>query len=182
MGRTIWNAASQARWEAEHASIQPKPSTSTEAEAAETEVEPILTWGKAPFDVDGPLGDDHVYEAFIDPSTSVAVEPELPTTPVTRNDCPETLDPNPTDDLEPPVTPSSGVFHSHTLPLTLPSNRHRVNPSPSSTTMTVPRHPEVRLNATSRLAERRGSPWLRYAGGESPSVPRQTDHELTLHF
>jgi len=183
MGRTIWSETCQIKWEVDQNQALPGPSIHSQVgNVQETmDLETIVPWSKSPFDVDAPLRDDHVYEAFIDPLASIAspphnpIEPELPS----RNDCPEGLDLNSSDDLEPPVTPSSGVFHSHTLPLSLPLGRGRNSPSPSSNTV---HRPEVRLNLNSRLNHRRSSV-LRLAGIEQlPTNSSRHELELTIQF
>jgi len=150
MGRRIWSSSNVARFVKDHdpsigeveRTSSPNPFESSSPQ------ESIPTWAKIPFDIDEPLRDDHVYEAFVEPghsSSSDSFPERLPShesaeASMSRaGDCPESVI---QEGLEPPVTPSSGVFHSHTLPLTLPTVRGRISPSPSSTTVS---RPEVRL-------------------------------------
>jgi len=195
MGRTVWSVSAQAKYEAENGAAA-APSSKSEQSASRSrprevrEGVDVPTWVKAPFDVDEPLRDDAVYEAFIDPSAPLtsserdSAETERDSSESERNgsdpsssrfDCPDGY--NSPEDVE-PVTPSSGVFHSHTLPLTLPTNRlGRSSPSPST--------PPLRLSPVPRTAYERGQHVLRLAGIE-PMPPRnfsmRNEAELALQF
>ena len=161
MGRTLWSESAAAKWQKENLGplVSLTKATQTDTKPDPAVREDILTWRESPFDVDAPLRDDHVsyrrftyspvshliiptqvYEAFIDPLASISLPPphETEETPTAgRTDCPESGESLPVDDFDPPVTPSSAVFHTLTLPLNLPSGRGRNSnaaSSPSSTT------------------------------------------------
>jgi len=183
MGRTLWSEASQTKWEAENVNPLVTSSKATQTNSKpNSNPEQVSTWFMSPFDVDAPLRDDHVYEAFIDPSASIASPLPNETEDVqapNRTDCPESLEQSQVEEFEPPVTPSSAVFHTLTLPLTLPSGRGRnsTSPSPSSST-SRPFH----LGTTPRSTTAPNRPSRTRLSAIQSLTPRYNELEVALQF